>query len=490
VKLPRHLWKKGHEWRTDLAQKKVSGRELVAEYCARIAKDKTNAFLLATDPEEAMLRADESGKKAGPLAGIPIGIKDNLVTKGVRTTCASRILAQYSPPYSAHVVERLEEVGAISLGKCNMDEFAMGSSNENSAYGPVHLPQDSARVPGGSSGGSAAAVAGGLSVMSLGSDTGGSVRQPASFCGLVGMKPTYGRVSRFGLIAFASSLDQVGPLTLDAQDNADLLECIAGHDPRDSTSYDGSVPQWGREIRELRSDSAQRNSFLKGLRIGLPAEFFAEGLEASVRKAVDQSLRSLEKAGAKLVPVTLPHSKYALAVYYVVAVSEASANLARFDGVRFGPRVLPKGQNTSLEEMYEATRGALFGPEVKRRILLGTFTLSSGYYDAYYRKACQVRNLIAQDFARCFSEVDVIAGPTTPTVSFLRGAKTDDPMSMYLSDIYTVPVNLAGVPSLSLPCGVGEAGLPVGLQLIAKPFDESTLLKTAASLEQLMDEGR
>jgi aspartyl-tRNA(Asn)/glutamyl-tRNA(Gln) amidotransferase subunit A len=354
----------------------------------------------------------------------------------------------------------------------------------------VKLPQDLNRVPGGSSGGSAAAVAGNLSVLSLGSDTGGSVRQPASFCGVVGMKPTYGRVSRYGLVAFASSLDQIGPLTLDAQDNADLLEAISGFDPWDSTSSDRPVPRYGEAVRKIRSDGGHRKDFLRNLRVGMPKEFFGEGLSPDVRKSVDGAIEALKVAGAKLVPVSLPMSKYALAVYYVVAVSEASANLARFDGVRFGSRVMPNGPQTSLDDMYEYTRGELFGPEVKRRILLGTFALSSGYYDAYYRKACQVRNLLAQDFARCFAEVDLLVGPTTPTVSFERGAKTSDPLSMYLSDVYTVPMNLAGLPAVSMPCGLGEHGLPVGLQFIGPAFSEQKLLETVAALETLHDEGK
>jgi aspartyl-tRNA(Asn)/glutamyl-tRNA(Gln) amidotransferase subunit A len=408
----------------------------------------------------------------------------------VKTTCGSKILGSYVPPYTATVVEKLRKCGAVPVGKCNMDEFAMGSSNENSAYGPVSLPQDPSRVPGGSSGGSAAAVAGNLSVMALGSDTGGSVRQPASFCGVVGLKPTYGRVSRYGLVAFASSLDQVGPLALDAQDCADLLECISGFDPWDSTSHDSAVPAFGEAVRKIRADKQHRGAFLKALRVGVPQEFFAEGLDPSVRAAAESAIEALRRSGASIVPVSLPHTKHALAVYYVVAVSEASANLARFDGVRFGPRVLPNGPETSLDDMYEATRGDLFGQEVKRRILLGTFTLSSGYYDAYYKRACQVRSLIARDFSRCFESVDVLLGPTTSSVSFARGSKTKDPLSMYLSDIYTVPVNLAGIPAVSMPYGTGENGLPVGLQLIAAPFAEQKLLESVAALEILHDEGR
>lgn len=484
MKFPRHQFQKAWQWREALANKKISAAELAKEYASRAKADTTNSFLTLMDETPSAY----SGKSA--VEAIPLALKDNLTTLGVKTTCGSKILSNYSPPYDATVVKKLRELGSVFVGKCNMDEFAMGSSNENSAYGPVKLPQDPARVPGGSSGGSAAAVAANCAVWSLGSDTGGSVRQPASFCGLVGMKPTYGRVSRYGLVAFASSLDQVSPFSLDAQDGADLLEAISGYDLWDSTSQDRAVPGMGKAVAEIRTNAQQRKDFVKNLRVGVPKEFFAEGLNPDVRKAVDSALDALRGAGAKVVPVSLPHSKYALAVYYVVAVSEASANLARFDGVRFGPRVLPNGQQTSLEEMYMATRGELFGKEVKRRILLGTFTLSSGYYDAYYQKACQVRNLIGQDFAKCFQEVDVIVGPTTPSVSFERGAKTNDPLAMYLSDIYTVPVNLAGIPAVSMPYGTGEKGLPVGLQFIAPPWQEERLLKTVAAMEVLHDEGK
>jgi len=492
MEYPRHLFKKGWEWRALLRAKKISAKEISAEFLSRARADKTNAFLALTEEQatKAAARADSGESGDGALAGIPLGIKDNLVTLGVKTTCGSKILSNYVPPYSATVVERLKKAGMVPIGKCNMDEFAMGSSNENSAYGPVFLPQDHARVPGGSSGGSAAAVAGNLSVMALGSDTGGSVRQPASFCGVVGMKPTYGRVSRYGLVAFASSLDQVGPLTLDAQDCADLLENIAGFDPWDSTTQEREVPRYGRAVGQVRTDASHRAAFLKNLRVGVPKEFFAEGLDSTVRTQVEKAIDALKLSGAKIVPVSLPHSKYALAVYYVIAVSEASANLQRYDGVRFGPRVLPNGQNTTLEEMYESTRGELFGKEVKRRILLGTFALSSGYYDAYYKRACQVRSLIARDFNECFANVDVLIGPTTPTVSFERGSKTSDPLSMYLSDIYTVPVNLAGVPAVSMPFGKGEKGLPVGIQLIGAPWQEQKLLETVAALECLFDEGK
>lgn len=491
MKFPRHTFKKAWEWRALLDSKKTSSEEITKEYLGRVKSDTTNSFLAVMEDDALKAaRAFDSKPTTSALAGIPLALKDNLVTLGTKTTCGSKILSSYVPPYDASVVTRLKDSGSVFVGKTNMDEFAMGSSNENSAYGPVKLPQDHARVPGGSSGGSAAAVAGNLAVVSLGSDTGGSVRQPASFCGLVGMKPTYGRVSRFGLVAFASSLDQVSPFALDAQDCADVLENISGYDQWDSTSAERNVPRFGEAVRKVRTDAAHRKEFLKGLRVGLPAEFFADGLDKDVRKSVDSAMDALKSQGATLVPVKLPHSKYALAVYYVVAVSEASANLARFDGVRFGPRVYPDGQSTSLDEMYEATRGDLFGKEVKRRILLGTFALSSGYYDAYYKRACQVRSLISQDFAKCFQDVDVIAGPTTPTVSFERGSKTNDPLSMYLSDVYTVPVNLAGLPAVSMPFGTGEKGLPVGLQFIGRAWEEQKLLETVAALEVLQDEGK
>ncbi|HEY8279328.1 MAG TPA: Asp-tRNA(Asn)/Glu-tRNA(Gln) amidotransferase subunit GatA [Bdellovibrionota bacterium] len=489
MQYPRHLYKKAWEWRAQLGTGKTTPAKVAEEYLARIKADKTNSFLTLMEAETKAAATKVNAAK-GPLAGIPLAIKDNLVTLGVKTTCASKILENYVPPYTATVVKKLYEAGAVPMGKCNLDEFAMGSSNENSAFGPVLLPQDHARVPGGSSGGSAAAVAGNLAVVALGSDTGGSVRQPASFCGVVGLKPTYGRVSRYGLVAFASSLDQVGPLALDAQDCADLLETISGFDPNDSTSLERKVPEFGKAVEAIRTNSGKRNEFLKSLKVGVPAEFFADGLDPTVKKAVEGAIEALKKSGTKVVPVSLPHSKYALAVYYVVAVSEASANLARFDGVRFGTRVLPNGAQTSLEEMYEATRGTLFGNEVKRRILLGTFALSSGYYDAYYKRACQVRALVAKDFSQCFEKVDVIIGPTTPTVSFERGSKTNDPLAMYLSDIYTVPINLAGIPAVSMPYGTGEKGLPVGLQLIGAPFAEQKLLETVAALEVLHDEGK
>lgn len=490
MKFPREQFKKGWEWRALMAAKKVSAEEVAKEYLARAKSDKTNAFLTLMENEAISTAKNFDAKAASStISGLPMALKDNLVTLGVKTTCASKILSNYVPPYDGTVVKRLKDKQSVFIGKCNLDEFAMGSSNENSAYGPVLLPQDHERVPGGSSGGSAAAVAGNMAVYALGSDTGGSVRQPASFCGLVGLKPTYGRVSRYGLVAFASSLDQISPFALDAQDCADVLENISGHDTWDSTCVNKEVPKYGLAVEKIRTNPGARKEFMQNLRVGVPAEFFAEGLDSTVKASVEKAIETMRKAGAKIVPISLPHSKYSLAVYYVVAVSEASANLARFDGVRFGPRVLPNGNQTTLDEMYEHTRGELFGKEVKRRILLGTFTLSSGYYDAYYKKACQVRTLIAQDFMKAFQQVDVIVGPTTPTVSFTRGSKTNDPLSMYLSDIYTVPVNLAGIPAVSMPFGKGEKGLPVGLQFIGAPFSETKLLETVAAMEVLHDEG-
>lgn len=491
MNFPRHNFTKAWEWQKKLSGKEINSIELTKQYLENIKKDKSNSYITVTE-EQALKQASAADKmrgegKSNPYLGIPVGIKDIFTTKGIRTTCASKVLSNYIPPYNATVVEKLNGAGAVSLGKLNMDEFAMGSSNENSAYGPVALPQDPTRVPGGSSGGSAAAVAGNIAVATLGTDTGGSVRQPASFCGVVGLKPTYGRVSRYGLIAFASSLDQAGPLALDAQDCADMLELMSGFDPLDSTSYPEKVPSYGRAVEKIRLDKTARSDFLKNLRIGIPKEFFPQGLDAKIGTAMESAIKALKDSGATIVPTSLPRASSALAVYYVVAVSEASANLARYDGVRFGPRVLPNGPQTSLDEMYEATRGTLFGNEVKRRILLGTFTLSSGYYDAYYKKACQVRRLIANDFAENFSKCDVVLGPTTPTVSFKQGHKDADPLTMYLNDIFTVPVNLAGVPALSMPWGVGENNLPIGMQFIGPHFSDGKLLELTAAMEALYD---
>ena len=433
-----------------------------------------NAFLTVTR-ESALADAEASdariarGEPFRPLEGVPVAVKDNMVTEGVRTTCGSRILGDYLPPYTATAVARLRDAGAVVLGKTNLDEFAMGSSNENSAFGPVRNPWDEARVPGGSSGGSAVAVAAGLAVAALGSDTGGSIRQPASLCGVVGLKPTYGRVSRYGLVAFGSSLDQIGPFANSVADAARVLGVIAGHDALDSTSSEAPVPDYADGL----------DAGVAGLRVGVPAEFFGEGLSAGTRERVEAAVEALRAGGAEVVDVSLPHMKYSTAVYYIVATAEASSNLARFDGVRYGFRA---EQAEALRDMYMRTRDLGFGAEVKRRIMLGTYVLSSGYYDAYYDKALRVRTLIERDFAAAFEQCDVIATPASPTVAFELGAKTDDPLEMYLSDIYTITANLAGVPGVSVPCGLSD-GLPVGLQLLARHFGEAAMLRAARAVE-------
>ncbi|MGC4106443.1 MAG: Asp-tRNA(Asn)/Glu-tRNA(Gln) amidotransferase subunit GatA [Thermomicrobiales bacterium] len=410
-----------------------------------------------------------AGENVSGLTGVPIALKDILVTTDAPTTAASKILEGYVSPYDATVVRRLREQGAVFLGKTNTDEFAMGSSTENSAFGPTHNPWDVSRVPGGSSGGSAASVAAREATLSLGSDTGGSIRQPAGFCGVVGLKPTYGRVSRFGLIAFASSLDQIGPFTRTVEDAAIALEAIAGQDPFDSTSVPTPVPDYRAS---LRTD-------LKGVRVGVAREYAVDGMEPGVDAAVKASIEQLKDLGADIVEISLPHTEYALATYYITAPAEASANLSRFDGVKYGLR-LDEG---TLQETYEKTRGAGFGPEVKRRIMLGTYALSSGYYDAYYVKAQKVRTLIKQDFDKAFEQVDVIAAPTSPTVAFPLNSRTNDPYQMYLADVFTIPCNMAGIPGISLPCGFSES-LPVSLQLLGKAFDEATLLGVAHAYEQ------
>ncbi len=423
---------------------------------------------------EAVDAKRKAGQPVGPLAGVPVAVKDVLCTRGAPTTCSSRMLANFVPPYDAHAVERLRAADAVLIGKTNMDEFAMGSSTENSATGVTRNPWDVTRIPGGSSGGSAAAVAAGETPLSLGTDTGGSIRQPAALCGVVGLKPTYGRVSRYGLIAFASSLDQIGPFAQTVGDAALLLEAVAGHDPRDSTSVDRPVPAYSRTVNEP----------LKGLRVGVPQEFFGDGLDAEVGAAVRAALDAYKGLGATLVDVSLPHSKYALAAYYIVAPAEASSNLARFDGMHYGHRTAAK---TDLIGTYAKSRAEGFGPEVRRRIMIGTYVLSSGYKDAYYVKALKVRRLVKGDFDAAFAACDVIAGPTTPTAAFKAGEKADDPLAMYLSDVYTVSANLAGLPGLSLPCGFTAAGLPIGLQLIAPPFAEEPLLRAARMYEAATD---
>ncbi len=424
-----------------------------------------NAFL-RFNPEYDL----SSQPGVSPLFGVPVSVKDNICIQGKETTCASKILKGHVPPYDATVIERLKSKGATIFGQCNMDEFAFGSSSETSAFGPVRNPWDLDRVPGGSSGGSAAAVSADMTLAALGSDTGGSIRQPAAFCGVVGLKPTYGRVSRFGLIAFGSSFDQIGPITKTVEDAAILMNILAGHDSKDSTSAPMPVPDY---TKALRRD-------VRGLRIGLPEEYFIEGIDPEVEKNVRAAAEILKRLGAEVKSVKLPHTAYSVAVYYIVAVAEASSNLGRFDGVEYGLRIPEK----PLREMYFETRDQGFGREAKRRILLGTFVLSSGYYEAYYLKGQKVRTLIRDDFNKAFKEVDVILTPTAPTAAFKIGEKLNDPLAMYLSDIFTIPVNLAGIPAISIPCGFTSSGLPVGLQLMAKPFDEETLFRTAYAFEQ------
>ncbi|HWG59655.1 MAG TPA: Asp-tRNA(Asn)/Glu-tRNA(Gln) amidotransferase subunit GatA [Candidatus Acidoferrales bacterium] len=463
--------------REALAAKKISARELAAEFYGRIERrnPECNAYL-ALCPERALAQADRvdsaiaRGEPLSPLAGVPIAVKDVISTRGVRTTCGSKILENYVPPYDATAVERLESAGAVILGKTNCDEFAMGSSNENSAYGPVRNPAAPDRVPGGSSGGSAAVVAAGMAVAALGTDTGGSIRQPGAFCGVPGMMPTYGRVSRYGLIAFASSLDRIGPFATSVTDAAAVMAVIAGHDPRDSTS--AAVPAENYPVRI--GDSVQ------GLRIGVPEDYFGEGLDPEVKSRVLAAIAALEKMGCRRVPLHMPHTNYAIAAYYIIATAEASSNLARYDGVRCGLRV----PGATLMEMYRKTREAGFGPEVKRRIMLGTYALSAGYYDAYYLRAQSVRSLIARDFADSFQKVDAILTPTTPTPAFRLGEKAADPLQMYLADIYTVTGSLAGVPGISVPCGKTNAGLPVGLQIFGPHFGESRVLQIARAVEK------
>ncbi|HSE97954.1 MAG TPA: Asp-tRNA(Asn)/Glu-tRNA(Gln) amidotransferase subunit GatA [Blastocatellia bacterium] len=459
----------------------ISSHEATAVEVCRAALERAeklsdlNAFITLI-PEAALERAAridrmaEKGDPLPPLAGAVIAVKDNMVITGVRTTAGSRILHNYRPPYTATVVERLQAAGAVVIGKTNCDEFAMGSSNENSAYGPVKNPWDTSRVPGGSSGGSAAAVSAGIVMCALGSDTGGSIRQPASFCGVVGLKPTYGRVSRYGLIAFGSSLDQIGPFTNSVEDAALALRVMAGRDLRDSTSSDAPVDDYAEAIRRE----------VRGLRVGVPREYYGEGLDGEVRAQVEAAIGKLEGLGAEIVEVSLPHTEYAVPVYYLIATAEASSNLARYDGVRYGFRA---EEAATLREMYSRTRDEGFGDEVKRRIMLGTYALSAGYYDAYYGKAQKVRSLMERDFSEAFERCDVIATPTAPTPPFRLGEKTADPLEMYLSDIYTITANLAGVPGMSLPCGFSSEGLPIGIQLIGRRFDEASLLRAAHNLE-------
>ena len=465
------------------AVKAGSAITLAEQHYERIAKDDgphglaINSFL-ALSQERALTQAAKvdvtiaKGDDAGPLAGVPLGIKDVLAMRGAPATAGSKILAGWQPPYDATVVTKLEAAGAVLLGKLNCDEFAMGSSNENSAYGPVKNPRALDRVPGGSSGGSAAAVAAGFAVATLGTDTGGSIRQPAAFCGVVGLLPTYGRVSRFGLIAFASSLDRVGPLTADVTDAATMLSVLAGKDPLDATSADRPVDDY---VGGLAKPVA-------GLRIGVPEEYFGEGLDPEIHSAIEAALDGLKAQGCELVKVSLPHTKYAIPTYYVLATAEASSNLSRFDGVRFGPR---SPEAMTLATMFRKTREESFGAEVKRRILLGTYALSAGYYDAYYRKAQQVRALVTRDYLEAFSKCDVLIGPVTPTPAFKLGEKTDDPLEMYLADIFSVAASLAGICGMSVPCGDTKQGLPIGVQIMGKHFDEATMLRVGLAIEKM-----
>jgi aspartyl-tRNA(Asn)/glutamyl-tRNA(Gln) amidotransferase subunit A len=465
------------ELRAGIANGTTKATDLAASYYDRIARvnPRLNVYLSLTK-ERALAEAARVDAQAAkgdplpPLAGIPVGIKDVLVMKGAPATAGSKILEGYRPPYDATAVEKLAAAGAVLLGKLNCDEFAMGSSNENSAYGPVRNPVDTERVPGGSSGGSAAAVAANLAAVTLGSDTGGSIRQPASLCGVVGVLPTYGRVSRYGLIAFASSLDRVGPFAAHVRDAATLLGVIAGHDPKDATSSPVPVPDF----------AAESDKPVEGMRIGVPAEYFAEGLDPEVRAAIEAGIDALKAAGCTVKPISLPHTKYAIPVYYLVATAEASANLARFDGVRYGHRT---AASENLTALYCNSRDEGFGPEVKRRILLGTYALSAGYYDAYYKKAQQVRRLLAEDFLRAFAEVDAIVTPTSPVPAFKLGEKSGDPLAMYLADIFTVPASMAGICGVSVPCGATKAGLPVGMQVLAAHFNEGTAFRVARAVE-------
>jgi aspartyl-tRNA(Asn)/glutamyl-tRNA(Gln) amidotransferase subunit A len=435
----------------------------------KILNPRLNAFLRPS-PFKIIRPVQASKPAASPLYGVPVSVKDNICVRGWETTCASKILVGHVPPYDATAIEKLKNAGATIFGQCNMDEFAFGSSTETSSFGIVRNPWDFERVPGGSSGGSAAAVASDMTIAALGTDTGGSIRQPAAFCGVVGLKQTYGRVSRYGLIAFGSSFDQIGPITKTVEDAAILLNIIAGHDPKDSTCVNRPVPDYTKALkRDVRS-----------LRIGLPKEYFINRVDPETGKSIEQAAATYRKLGAEVKSVSLPHTEYALAVYYIVAIAEASSNLGRFDGVQYGLRV----PVTDLRDMYFETRDQGFGQEVKRRILLGTFVLSAGYYEAYYLKGQKVRTLIRQDFDEAFREVDLILCPTSPTPAFKIGEKIEDPLAMYLSDIYTIPVNLVGIPAMSLPCGFTQSGLPIGMQLLAKPFDEETIFHAAYAFEQ------
>ncbi len=466
--------------RAALAEKQMTATALVDAFYAKIAADDPAIGAYLTLSKERAYRqaanidqlADQ-GDELPPLAGVPIAVKDVFTTKDIRTTAASKILENFIAPYDATVVSRLEDAGAIILGKTNCDEFAMGSSNENSGFHPVHNPRHPSRVPGGSSGGSAAVVAAGTAVASIGSDTGGSIRQPAAFCGVVGLMPTYGRCSRYGLIAFASSLDHPGPFGKTVKDTALMLEAMAGRDLLDSTTADVPVPNYSEHVGQV----------IEGMKVGVPLEYFEDGLDPDVRAGVEFGIQELANAGAEIVPLSLPHTAYAIPTYYVIATAEASSNLARYDGVRYGLRS-PEGK--TLSEMYRRTRDAGFGAEVKRRIMLGTYVLSAGYYDAYYLKAQRVRSLLARDFEEAFAKVDVIVTPTTPTPAFMLGEKADDPLAMYLADIFTVTADLVGIPGISIPCCKSKEGLPIGMQILGKHFDEATVLRVAHVAEHAL----
>jgi aspartyl-tRNA(Asn)/glutamyl-tRNA(Gln) amidotransferase subunit A len=465
-----------HEASAAVREGRCTPTELIESVNGRIqaVEETIHAYVSVAGDAATQQVASLSGDEKSLLWGVPIALKDNLATQGMRTTCSSRILKNFRPPYDATVVSRLKAAGAVFSGKTNLDEFAMGSSTETSYMGTTRNPWDPTRIPGGSSGGSAAAVAADACLAALGSDTGGSIRQPASHCGIVGLKPTYGRVSRFGLVAFASSLDQIGPLAKDVTDAAILLKAIAGHDPRDSTSVNVPVPDYPSLL----------NGEVRDLRIGVPQEYLQAGIQREVREAVRNALDLLAGAGASIREISLPHTDYAVSAYYILATAEASSNLARYDGVKYGYRAEPAEE---LLEMYRQTRGEGFGPEVKRRIMLGTYALSSGYYDAYYRKAQQVRTLIMRDFEAAVDVCDVLLAPTCPTTAFRIGEKVNDPLQMYLSDIYTISVNLAGIPGISIPCGFDDGGLPIGLQILGKHFDEATVLNAAYAYEQRTD---
>jgi len=464
-----------------IKKKKITAYEVMQDIFSQIDKvDNLIKAFLVINREEALKQAKEidvkvkNGEELPPLAGVAVAIKDIIVTQGTETTCGSKILKGFIPPYNATVINRLKEAGAIIIGKTNMDEFAMGSSTENSAFGPTHNPWDLERVPGGSSGGSTAAVAADEAFIALGTDTGGSIRQPASLCGMVGLKPTYGRVSRYGLIAYASSLDQAGPITKDVADCALVMNAISGHDNMDSTSLNLEVPDY------LKSCQAG----IKDLKIGVPKEYFIEGIDLEVKDALNRALKMFEKLGARVEEVSLPHTEYSLPTYYLIATAEASSNLARYDGVQYGYRA---EEYKDLSSMYRKTRSEGFGSEVNRRIMLGTYALSSGYYDAYYLKAQKVRTLIKEDFDKAFSKYDILVTPVSPTPAFRLNEKVSDPLTMYLSDIYTIPINLAGIPAISINCGYSKSNLPIGLQIIGKHFGEETILRAAFNFEQNND---